>query len=66
MQLEVDRYIALRARTLAYMTGELKLHELRNRAATTLGARFDIHAFHDQSLCSGSLPLDLPKRCVDD
>jgi uncharacterized protein (DUF885 family) len=57
VQVEVDRYIAYPGQACAYKTGELLLQSLRRSAATTLGARFDIKAFHGQVLDTGALPL---------
>ena len=58
-QSETDRYIAWPAQALAYKMGQLKIRELRERAKTQLGPRFDIKAFHDEILNGGALPLDL-------
>lgn len=56
---EIDRYIVWPGQALAYKLGELKLKELRAYATETLGADFDIRAFHDQILASGALPLNI-------
>ncbi len=62
---EVDRYIAIPSQALAYKIGALKIQELRKRAETKLGARFDIKAFHAQVLDTGGLPLTILEQKID-
>lgn len=62
---EVDRYTSQPGQALAYMTGQLKIVELRDRARERLGARFDIRRFHNAVLDQGSLPLPVLERQID-
>ncbi len=59
VQSETDRYIAWPAQALAYKLGQLKITELRERAKTQLGAKYDVRKFHDEILDGGALPLDV-------
>ncbi len=59
IQSETDRYIAWPAQALSYKLGQLKIRELRDRAQTELGPKFDIRTFHDEILDGGALPLDV-------
>ena len=62
---EIRRYIVRPGQATAYKVGMLKILELRQRARTTLGDRFDIRVFHDTVLGGGSLPLTILERRVD-
>ena len=62
---EVERYVVYPGQACAYMIGQLKLVELRERARYTLGDRFSIRDFHDVVLATGTVPLDLLERQVD-
>ena len=62
---EVDRYIAIPSQALAYKVGALKIQELRKRAETRLGPKFDIKAFHEQVLNTGGLPLAVLEAKID-
>ena len=65
IQSETDRYIAWPAQALAYKLGQLKFRELRERAQTKLGTKFDIRSFHDEMLNGGVLPLELLETRTD-
>jgi uncharacterized protein (DUF885 family) len=65
IQSETDRYIAWPAQALAYKAGQMKILALREKARQTLGAKFDIKAFHDTVLDAGAMPLDMLEERVN-
>jgi uncharacterized protein (DUF885 family) len=62
---EVDRYVVNPGQACAYMIGQLRLIELRERARAALGDRFSLQGFHTAVLTAGTLPLDMLEREVD-
>lgn len=63
---EVRRYITLPGQATGYKIGMLKIVEQRQKAETALGAKFDIKGFHDLLIASGSQPLSILERRVDE
>ncbi len=63
---EIDRYVVNPGQALAYMIGRLEIQRIRAAAEEKLGERFEIKAFHDTVLGSGSMPLPTLDRHVND
>ncbi|GAB3790657.1 DUF885 domain-containing protein [Dyella agri] len=62
---EVDRYISWPGQADSYELGYLKILELRAKAEKALGEKFDIRAFHDTVLSTGSVPLPVLEARID-
>jgi uncharacterized protein (DUF885 family) len=56
---EVERYVVNPGQACAYMIGMLRMLQLRDEAQKKLGAKFNVKAFHDELLATGSVPLDV-------
>jgi uncharacterized protein (DUF885 family) len=63
---EVERYIAIPSQALAYKIGALTILRLKAKAQRELGARFDPREFHAQILMTGSLPMAVLEKKIDD
>jgi uncharacterized protein (DUF885 family)/pimeloyl-ACP methyl ester carboxylesterase len=66
MPQDMTRHVALPGQASSYMIGSLRILALRQRAMDALGDRFDIKAFHNVVLGSGSVPLSILERLVDE
>lgn len=64
IHVEIDRYIAIPGQALAYKVGQLEIQRLRAAAEATAGPGFDIRAFHDAVLGSGSVSLPVLREVV--
>lgn len=62
---EVRRYLVLPGQATSYKIGMLRIQELRRKAESALGPKFDIRAFHDTILGGGALPLTVLEQRVD-
>lgn len=62
---EIDRYIGTPGQALAYKIGQLKISELRAKAARELGPKFDLRDYNDAVLETGSVPLETLEKHID-
>lgn len=62
---EVERYIGWPGQALSYKLGEFKIRELREKAQSELGNKFDIKEFHTQILIDGALPMPILESKID-
>ncbi len=61
----IARYSVWPGQATAYMTGMLKILELRSRAETDLGNLYDIRDFHDAVIGKGAMPLQVLEQVVE-
>ena len=64
-EIETDRYIAWPGQACSYKMGQLKIEELRRKAETELGDKFDIRYFHDEVLCDGGITLPILENKIE-
>ena len=62
---EVERYCVWPGQACGYMLGKLNFLRLREKAKTALGAKYDIHDFHDAVLLPAAMPLATVETVVD-
>ncbi len=63
---EIDRYFVWPGQACAYQIGKNKILELRERAKSAMGPRFDIRKYHDTVLENGGVPLPVLETIVAD
>ena len=62
---ETDRYISWPGQALSYKIGELKIRELRKKAESELGSKFDIREFHEVILGQGTVTLSILEERIN-
>ena len=65
IETEVDRYISWPAQALSYYLGEMSIQKERAKAEAALGPKFNLRAFHDAVLATGSVPLPVLEQNLD-
>jgi uncharacterized protein (DUF885 family) len=65
VETEVDRYISWPGQALSYYLGEMAIMKARHKAEAALGTKFNIRAFHDAVLETGSVPLPVLEEHID-
>ncbi|MGH8635345.1 MAG: DUF885 domain-containing protein [Burkholderiales bacterium] len=61
----VERQMSWPGYALGYKIGQLKILELRARAESRLGPKFELRAFHDELLKDGAMPLEILEAKMD-
>jgi uncharacterized protein (DUF885 family) len=62
---EIERYAVVPGQACAYKLGMLKIQELRAKAESELGTKFDIREFHDAVLSIGDSPLPVLEATIN-
>ncbi|MEO8129496.1 MAG: DUF885 domain-containing protein, partial [Bryobacteraceae bacterium] len=63
---EVERYVAAPGQACAYMIGQLKILEVREKARRELGDKFSLPQFHNVVLLTGGVPLEVLEEAVNE
>jgi uncharacterized protein (DUF885 family) len=63
---ETRRYIVNPGQATAYKIGMIRIMQLRDQAQKALGPKFDLKAFNDTVIASGSLPLSVLEQRIKD
>ena len=62
---EIERYIVIPGQACAYKIGMMKILELREKARSELGEKFDLKKFHNVVLKNGAVPLEILEDLID-
>jgi len=65
MTSEIDRYTGTPAQACGYKVGHTEINRLRDRAKSSLGARYDLRTFDDLLVKTGAVPLTVLSDVVD-
>ena len=65
VRVEIERYIVWPGQALSYKVGMIKILELREKAKTLLGDKFNIKDFHSAVLDHGNPPLFVVEKMVN-
>lgn len=63
---EVDRYCSWPGQACGYKVGHSEINRQREKAKTSLGAKYDLKAFDDTVVRGGNVPLDVLAKNVDE
>ena len=66
VRVEIERYLVWPGQALSYKVGMIKMLELRNKAISDLGSKFDIKKFHSAVLDHGIPPLFIVEQKIDE